>query len=251
MTHTNGAQETCGGCLLNDQWILTAAHCITDESNGNYLVYSLQATVGLLNKQRRDPRWQTRLADCAIKHELWRGGEGGFANDIALIRVPNNKRFDITFPSGGIVNGICLPPKTNPPYEPTGTARISGWGVTQNGVPSNVLKYTDIGIVSNQRCSAAVANSFPFQLIPSMICQGIDETSPCFGDSGGCLIQRIKGENRFTQVGIVSTGPQQCANSRDPNGIYTKVSHFIKWIEDNIQANNKNARCRGRVLQSQ
>ncbi len=140
MTYTNGNQETCGGCLLNDQWILTAAHCITDESNGNYLVYALQATVGLLNKQRRDTRRQIRWADCAIKHKRWRGIEGGWANDIALVRVPYNNRFNMTFSSGGIVNGICLPPKTNPPYEPTGTARISGWGITQDGVPSNVLK---------------------------------------------------------------------------------------------------------------
>ncbi len=138
-----------------------------------------------------------------------------------------------------------MPPETKPPFEPTGTARISGWGVIQEGKPSTVLKYTDVGLIDNQKCSV---NNFPFKIIPSMLCQVIDRTSPCYGDSGGPLVTKINNDKRYTQVGIVSTGPQVCANDKDPNGVYTKVSHFVDWVENTINANHKNVQCRGKTL---
>lgn len=241
----NGQFEQCGGSVINKNWILTAAHCVTDIRNGEYSVSGVQVSAGINNRMRWDPRVQTRYADCVIKHESWTAFAGGFANDLALVRIPYSQPLNITYNSGGVVNGICLPPKTKPPFEPTGTARISGWGVTQEGKSSTVLKYTDVGLIDNQKCSV---NNFPFQIIPSMLCQGIDRTSPCYGDSGGPLVMKINNEKRYTQVGIVSTGPQVCANDKDPNGVYTKVSYFVDWIENTINANDKNVQCRGKNL---
>jgi len=166
---------------------------------------------------------------------------------LALLRIPNKNPLDINHKSGGIVNGICLPPETTPPFESIGNARISGWGVTRSGGQSSeVLKYTDVVLIDDKTCRSK--SRFPFPIVDSMLCQGIDRTSPCFGDSGGPLI--VKLDQHYVQVGVVSIGPQQCANDKDPNGVYSQVSHFLKWIEKNIEESDGNSKCKGKQLRS-
>ena len=190
---------------------------------------------------------QQRTADCVIQHESWRGQNGQFKNDIALLRLPSNKPFELTYEKGGHVNGICLPEKSKSEY--SGKARIAGWGLTKDrGTPSDVLLYTDVSIINNQECKKY---DYPVQIAESMICQGVDRTAPCQGDSGGALIVPIsdkRGIQRMTEIGVVSFGPGQCANSKTPNAIYTKVSHFLNWIEKNIQSNGQ--RCVSRPLRT-
>ncbi len=83
-----------------------------------------------------------------FQHPKWTGVRGGFANDIALIRVPTNRPFNL---NGAQVKAICLPPKREPPFDYTGIARVAGWGLTRDrGSPSRTLQFTDVSIISDK-----------------------------------------------------------------------------------------------------
>lgn len=66
------------------------------------------------------------------------------------------------------------------------------------------------------------------------ICAGDSEikTDTCDGDSGGPLIQTFN--DIETLIGATSFGPGFCNSDKRP-GVYTRVSSFIKWIEDKVQ----------------
>lgn len=53
----------------------------------------------------------------------------------------------------------------------------------------------------------------------------------CQGDSGGPLV--CMKDNRMTLVGIISWGIG--CGQKDVPGIYTKVTNYLDWIQDNMQ----------------
>lgn len=61
----------------------------------------------------------------------------------------------------------------------------------------------------------------------------------CKGDSGGPLMMPLRPKSlgsavRIFQLGVVSLGPSRCGHAGQP-ALYTKISHFLKWIYDTIQ----------------
>ncbi len=223
---------------------------MSDESNGEPTAQQIQISAGIRNRnaifESGATRAQVKFADCVIQHEDWRGQDGNFLYDLALIRVPTMDAFRFTYREGGVVNNVCLPPIKNPPFEYTGIARISGWGLTRDGgSPSDILKYTDVTILNNKVC---LRYPYPVPIASSMLCQGVDRTSPCQGDSGGPLIIHMGDQQPAIQIGIVSFGPGQCANSEIPNAIYTKISYYRNWIDSIIQEYSGNADCGARAL---
>lgn len=250
MLHIKNAKNKtvlCGGSLINENFILTAAHCVSNEIDGKFSSNSIEVWAGVHNRNKLDSNSQKRFADCVIVHSNWRGKGGGMVHDLAIIRIPFNNPFNINHKNGGVVNGICFPPKTNPPFEYIGDARIAGWGLTRDrflfGQVSNELKFTNVKVIDNKTCRKY---PFPIEIKETMICQGVDRTAPCQGDSGGPLITYLN--NRAVQIGIVSFGPGFCANSFIPNAVYTQVSYYLDWIQKTIISNDANANCSAKGL---
>ena len=67
---------------------------------------------------------------------------------------------------------------------------VSGWGVTEAGAGSNVLKFTELTIMENEKCQDAWEHGDlmgDMEITENMICAWHSSGSACNGDSGGPL----------------------------------------------------------------
>ncbi|XP_013793731.2 clotting factor B-like [Limulus polyphemus] len=152
-------------------------------------------------------------------------------HDIALIKVKQAVRLS------NKVTPVCLPGPSLVDEDFIGRkATVTGWGDKSfGGVSSKVLQQVSIPVVSNKDCNSVytkVASSqYPQGITRGQVCAGLSEggKDACQGDSGGPLVLQDSG--RWTLVGIVSFG-FNCAEAGYP-GVYTRVSHYIRWIAAN------------------
>ncbi|CAB3382305.1 Hypothetical predicted protein, partial [Cloeon dipterum] len=200
----------CGGSVILDFWILTAAHC----AGSNYLI-----ALGVVNLNSLTTRdvWYSNFS---IKHEQY--NQSTLSNDIALIKLTTS----ITFTAN--IRPIKL--MSDASINLTGTlASVSGYGKTaDNETASNILKFTQVTVISNAVCASVYGSDV---VISSTICAYQINTSICQGDSGGPLIY-LDQNNTWVQIGIVSfTNAAGCLLS--PSG-YARVSSFAGWISYQI-----------------
>ncbi|XP_046747997.1 chymotrypsin-1-like [Diprion similis] len=193
----------CGGSIINQRWILTAAHCITSyQSNPS----RIQVVVGT---NKLNEGGDVYVAVRAIPHPRY--SSLLIRNDVALIEVEE----DIVYDSK--VQPIPLPTEdfTKTDYPAT----LTGWGSTSfpsTGAP-NDLQQISLNIISQEACLArSILTS------ASNICTlTVAGEGACHGDSGGPLV------SDGIQVGIVSWGTP-CAVG-DPD-VFARVWSFIDWI---------------------
>ncbi|XP_063708241.1 trypsin-1-like [Culicoides brevitarsis] len=204
----------CGGSILNENYILTAAHCIVPE--GSLVV------AGAHNLSSPNKNEQHRLIEKFISHEDYPGSVAPF--DIALIKVSE------PFVLNKFVKSIALPKAGE---YPSGKAIVSGWGsVSNTSNPSYpiILQKAILPIHSEEECSTLWMIS-PYE--DTNVCAGeLDgSNSVCSGDSGGPLAQKVGKEN--VVVGVVSWGNIPCGSPGKP-GVFTLVSSYIDWIQQNM-----------------
>jgi len=149
--------------------------------------------------------------------------------DLALLKTNRPMNWIFTKDGFGSINRVCLP-HPNDEYSAGENATVSGWGVMREGegTISNVLNAVDIPIISYEECRAAYGQ----RVNRDHVCAGLKQggKDSCQGDSGGPLVRQRNG--RAELIGIVSFG-YGCAQAGSP-GVYTKVSHYIDWIEKNL-----------------
>jgi secreted trypsin-like serine protease len=139
-------------------------------------------------------------------------------NDIAVIELTtpvNYNRF---------VSPVCLVQKDVADYT---SCVVAGWGRTNyKGAVSNILNQVVLPVVPWPDCKKSNAKT----LTQNMMCAGYPEggKDACLGDSGGPFVCKV--DNRWEIHGVVSFG-QHCAEPGHP-GIYTRVSRYLKWIND-------------------
>uniref|UniRef100_A0A482ZC98 U31-Austrotoxin-Ht1a_1 n=1 Tax=Hickmania troglodytes TaxID=489260 RepID=A0A482ZC98_9ARAC len=216
--------HACGGAILNLNWVLTAAHCIASGPD-DYRVLSG------LHKLSKSTAENVRFHKVSkiISHKGYTNET--FENDIALLKLL--QPIDITG-CEDYVNNICLPKTTK---EPRGSAIVTGWGhEKKGGKDSDTLKAVKVPLVARKSCNDAYRTdpSDPDDIKLTMICAGHDAKDSCQNDSGGPLFQYDK-NGIATIIGVVSHGTG-CGHPKFP-GVYTRVSSFIPWIEDQIAKN--------------
>ncbi|KAL0274765.1 UNVERIFIED_CONTAM: hypothetical protein PYX00_002814 [Menopon gallinae] len=209
----------CGGSILNDHVILTAAHCVAPNYIGNPT--ALQIVAGLL-RQSNPSGAQTIGVKRIIKHPKYTTGVQ--PNDIAILILASSLKFNSN------VQPIRLP---SPGAEFNGDTILSGWGsVSNTETPRypDCLQKATLPLVSYDDCRKKWGNS-PLDKV-SNICTGpIGGTlSACSGDSGGPLVKVVDGDRIL--IGVVSWGSIPCG--RGYPSVYTKVSSFIQFINQSM-----------------
>ncbi|CAD5122437.1 DgyrCDS10861 [Dimorphilus gyrociliatus] len=217
--HLRNSIPRCGGTVISDQYIATAAHCVTLTTD----LSKYKVILGEHRRKTKDNTEQEFSVEKIIIHPDFKSYT--YLNDIALIKL--NKRAILNEK----VRKICLPDAELTHAE----CYVTGWGLTKKSGDINKLQQLQISIVNVAKCSTAYFKLYRMQRIwkDRMICAGGEANKDaCFGDSGGPLSCRAG--NRWVLYGITSFG-HECGLGIP--GVYTNVLHYVDWIRENAKLN--------------
>lgn len=230
----------CGGSLISEQFVLTAAHCTHTAWGPPVLVRLGSAHVGNL------PEGGPQPLDIGVQDFIAHPEYAPPAryHDIALVRLVEAVSLSAR------VRPACLPgiatgmPGANPAADPApdSVAVATGWGrLSYAGDTSDVLQKVSLRVWDWQACArvyppdgkpdaqrGSVRGRLQEGLGPGMLCAGDPRSNKdtCQGDSGGPL--QVSQGCTFRLVGVTSFG-RECGLGLP--AVYTRVSHYVPWIE--------------------
>ncbi|WP_324291573.1 trypsin-like serine protease [Corallococcus sp. BB11-1] len=210
----------CGGSILNENWILTAQHCV---KSGSSISKPGRVVAGVTSRTATNGQVRTVAQVVVVPGYV----DANVGKDAALLRL--STPLDL---SGANAKAIPIVTAADAAAGVTGEgviARVTGWGSLSSGSSSlpTTLQTVDVALMTNAQAQA----KYPSEVISAdQLAAASPGKDSCQGDSGGPLTV-MKGNTRVL-AGIVSWG-YGCADSRYP-GMYGRVSSFESWINSTI-----------------
>ncbi|XP_054458991.1 trypsin-3-like [Anoplopoma fimbria] len=198
----NNRGHTCGGFLIRDNIVVSAAQCYNAD-----LTHVVLGTHDLKSVDNGN----IRSIEKTYIHPSYE--DVGKGSDIMLLKLSGNVELNKT------VNTISLP---TPELNMEGNCQVAGWGYNNGRQLVDKLRVVNVSIINHKVCE----NQWP-ALPANVICAGGYGTDKgfCQGDSGGPLVCNGKA------VGVVSFNYNgNCDYPNQPN-IYTEVSKYLDWIK--------------------
>ncbi|KAI3380090.1 hypothetical protein SNEBB_010663, partial [Seison nebaliae] len=202
----NGITGLCGGSIINEYWIVTAAHCLRNA------VGDITVIAGNSDIDDPDTGEVTKKSAKTFTHSGFTTTQQRLVNDISLIKLSS----PLTYTDR--IAPVCLgTTKLGANNEVT----VSGWGRTTEdgtGAPSNDLRSVEINTRTDATCS------IPSSETTSQLCAGDPDENQdsCGGDSGGPLARQENG--KWTLYGLTSYG---LTTNCDGYGVYTNLPNYI------------------------
>jgi hypothetical protein len=203
-------QHFCGASLIDKQWVLTAAHCVEEESAAG-----MQVVVADYNTKTADAGEVKANVEAIYIHQQY-----GDDNDIAVLKLSTAVDKALVAAASNTFTD-ALAAKT--------PLTVIGWGNTSTTGEDfpEILQQVQVPLFDRASCKAAYAG-IEQTVTSNMICAGLAAggKDSCQGDSGGPLV--IESGGSWVQVGVVSFG-EGCAQANFP-GVYTRVGNYVDWI---------------------
>uniref|UniRef100_A0A3Q1AH37 Plasminogen activator n=1 Tax=Amphiprion ocellaris TaxID=80972 RepID=A0A3Q1AH37_AMPOC len=216
----------CGGVLIDSCWILSAAHCFTDSDKAK----DMEVILGRTFRKQNSSSEQIFKVEKFWIHEKF--DNETFDNDIAILKLQTD--IGICAVNSPEVLPACLPDRGLVLPDWT-ECEISGYGKEAEFAAeySNRVKRGHVRLWPKERCIPDVLSGRT--VTSNMLCagdtRGLDDA--CKGDSGGPLVCR--NNDRMTLMGVISWGDG--CGQKDKPGVYTRVTHYVDWINRKIKAN--------------
>ncbi len=238
----------CGASYIGNQWLVTAAHCLLEETPDGMrqkLPWEIVASVGAYNLSQISLPVQT-VSEIHFNSYQLQGIGSRF--DIALLKLTDDAQ-TINNTAVKIASADTVRRQSLQSSE----ALVLGWGSTQVREPlednrysttsmvprSALLTLTPINQCAQQWNDFLRANNLPDYIVSveeNQLCadEPASQRDTCQGDSGGPLLLEVDGELQL--AGITSFG-LGCGSLNSPPGVYTRVSAYMDWISETTGIN--------------